>query len=330
MPRARSAGTTRHHPTRAGYDYESLTCTNYWRFVGATAARTCGSIRGPRSRRSRPSIRRTTTPTGTATRSTRSRCGRRTAWTTRKLAGLLKHLDRPARTFLDVGCGDGRFLELMAQRGVRARAVLRPRARRRRRRGGALRGFNAFAERVEDATRDPRRPTLDLATMFHVLEHVEDPADVRASARSLARSRGAAGDGDAERRQLGPALFRRTWWGGYHIPRHWNLFSPEGLARLSQDAGLEVVETRFQTGHSFWMWSVHHRLRYGKPRTAARTLVQPLQGLPFSRGFTAFDMVRARLGAQHVGDADRRSQTFVGARERLLVIDGRSPRGGPG
>ena len=48
------------------------------------------------------------------------------------------------------------------------------------------RGFTAYAERVEDAPEIPET-TLDLVTIFHVLEHVEDPATcVRQLARWLA------------------------------------------------------------------------------------------------------------------------------------------------
>ena len=93
--------------------------------------------------------------------------------------------------------------------------------------------------------------------------------------------------------------FKQSFWGGYHIPRHWNLFSPEALARLLTDAGLEIVDTRFQTGHSFWMWSVHHRVRYGTPpRPRVARWFNPFKGLPFLAAFTAFDMLRGQLGAR--------------------------------
>lgn len=61
-------------------------------------------------------------------------------------------------------------------------------------------------------------------------------------------------------------LFRRTYWGGYHISRHWNLFTPAAISRLLTDNGLEVLATVFQTGHSFWMYSQHHAVRYGGKR----------------------------------------------------------------
>jgi hypothetical protein len=33
-------------------------------------------------------------------------------------------------------------------------------------------------------------------------------------------------------------LFRRGYWGGYHIPRHWNLLSAATLKRLATELDL--------------------------------------------------------------------------------------------
>jgi SAM-dependent methyltransferase len=279
-----------------GYDYESLTCTNHWLFVECERCRhiwlnprpavsTLATIYPPDyyAYRYRDEI-------NAVALSAKDRID------SRKLAGLLKSLDRAPSSFLDVGCGDGRFLELMAQRGVaRERCygleldenvVAQVRSR----------GFSAYAERIEDATEIPDA-SLDLATMFHVLEHVEDPvACVQQLVRWLAPG-GVLAIETPNVDSLDRRLFRGTWWGGYHIPRHWNLFSPEGLSSVLGEAGLEVVETRFQTGHSFWMWSVHHRLRYGRhPRRRLARWFNPFKGLPFLAAFTAFDLLRARLG----------------------------------
>jgi SAM-dependent methyltransferase len=287
-----------HHTAAGGYDYESLTCANHWRFVECDH---CGHL----WLHPRPAVSTLPTiyPRDYYAYRYREEINPLALWAkdrmdTRKLAGLLRHLNKPATAFLDVGCGDGRFLELMARRGVpRERcygleldhdAVERVRAS----------GFSAFAERVEDATEIPES-TLDLATMFHVIEHVEDPAACLRQLASWLAPGGLLALETPNVASLDRRLFRSTWWGGYHIPRHWNLFSPDGLTRLLRDAGLEVVETRFQTGHSFWMWSLHHRLRYGKrPHPSLARWFNPFKGLPLLACFTAFDMIRGRLGAK--------------------------------
>jgi 2-polyprenyl-3-methyl-5-hydroxy-6-metoxy-1,4-benzoquinol methylase len=286
----------RHAEDASGFDYESLTCANRWRFVRCER---CAHL----WLHPRPAVSTLATiyPPDYYAYRYRDEINPVALWAkdrmdSRKLAGLVRSLDRPPAAFLDVGCGDGRFLELMARRGVPrercygleldADVVATVNAR----------GFTAFAERVEDATEIPDA-ALDLATMFHVLEHVEDPAAcVRRLARWLAPG-GVLAIETPNVDSLDRRLFRRTWWGGYHIPRHWNLFSPDGLARLLRDAGLEVVETQFLTGHSFWMWSLHHRLRFGRPSypRLARWF-NPFKGLPLLAAFTAFDLLRGRLG----------------------------------
>ncbi|MFQ5527097.1 MAG: hypothetical protein ACE5GX_12650 [Thermoanaerobaculia bacterium] len=96
---------------------------------------------------------------------------------------------------------------------------------------------------------------------------------------------------------LDARLFRSGLWGGYHIPRHWNLFSPANLGRLCRQCGLDWVDTKFQTSHSFWMWSFHHKLKYGRrarPRLARR--FDPFKSLPLLVLFAAFDRIRSLLG----------------------------------
>jgi 2-polyprenyl-3-methyl-5-hydroxy-6-metoxy-1,4-benzoquinol methylase len=287
-----------HMPDAAGYDYESLTCSNRWSFV-----RCAGCAHLWLNPRPAVSALGTIYPADYYAYQYRSEINpvalrAKDRMDAAKLRGLLAHLDRAPRAFLDVGCGDGRFLELMERRGVPAESCY----------GLELdadvvehvrsRGYTAFAERVEDTTGIPDA-TLDLATMFHVLEHVDDPATcVRRLADWLAPG-GVLAIETPNMESLDRRLFRDSWWGGYHFPRHWNLFSPDALAKLLRDAGLDVVETRFQTGHSFWMWSLHHRLRYGRPaRPGLARWFNPFRGLPMLAAFTAFDLVRGRLGAK--------------------------------
>jgi 2-polyprenyl-3-methyl-5-hydroxy-6-metoxy-1,4-benzoquinol methylase len=78
--------------------------------------------------------------------------------------------------------------------------------------------------------------------IFQVIEHVSDPAAVlRALARVLAPG-GVLVVETPNVESLDARIFRRRYWGGYHFPRHWNLFSKETITRLGTRAGLEFVE----------------------------------------------------------------------------------------
>ena len=279
-----------------GFDYELITCVNPWRFVRCAS---CGHVwLNPR-----PAVAELGTiypPTYYAYNYEEEinalAVRGKQALDRRKFAGILKALDRPPASYLDVGCGDGRFLRLMESRGVPRDAnygielderVVEP-----------LReaGYRAWCGRVEDCEAIPDG-AIDLATMFHVIEHVDDPAAV---VRRIGRWLAPGGLFAVETPNFDSAdqrLFANGHWGGYHIPRHWNLFTPATLERLLRDAGLEPIRTRFQTGHAFWMYSFHHRLRYGRtPRPRLANMFNPFKGLPALVGFTAFDKARAAVG----------------------------------
>jgi hypothetical protein len=67
------------------------------------------------------------------------------------------------------------------------------------------------------------------------------------------------------------------------------------MRTLLEDAGFEVVRVSYKTGHSFWMYSFHHAIKYLKLPWLARWF-DPLKGVPALIAFTEFDIVRGALG----------------------------------
>ncbi len=279
-----------------GFDYELLTCVNPWRFVRCQG---CGHAwLNPR-------------PPATAlpviyppSYYAYDYAGKVSPLALRgkglldalKFRGILSQLRGRPRMFLDVGCGDGRYLRLMEKQGVpRANACgleldTRVVARL------VAEGYPVYAERVEDCRRFSEA-SFDLVTMFHVIEHVADPARVVRRLTSWLRPGGILAVETPNLDSLDARLFSESYWGGYHIPRHWHVFTSHSLERLLRAAGLEVAGLRYQTGHSFWMYSLHHHLRYGaRPRPRLARHFDPFQGLPLLMLFTAWDTLRAACG----------------------------------
>jgi 2-polyprenyl-3-methyl-5-hydroxy-6-metoxy-1,4-benzoquinol methylase len=214
-----------------------------------------------------------------------------------KFAGILKLFGGKPTSYLDIGCGDMRYLRVLQRAGVTPENLYGLELDDRVVEKAKQEGFSVFNERVETATSIPAA-SIDLATMFHVIEHVADPALVLKKIRTWLRPGGVVVIETPNVASLDAELFRKRYWGGYHIPRHWHLFRPSNLQRLLEEHGFAIEAVRYQTGHSFWLFSVHHWLRYNRvlPSPLLSRLFDPARSLPLLVLATGFDKVRAALG----------------------------------
>jgi SAM-dependent methyltransferase len=282
-------------PFASGFDYELKTCRNKWQFVKCG---NCGHVwLNPRPAisalpiiypRSYYAYTYDSEVNGIARKA-------KAILDRRKLQGIISSVPGRVESFVDVGCGDGRFLKAMESHGLNKREIY----------GLELdtavvdklqrQGYRAFCKRVEDCTEIPEN-SADLVTMFHVIEHVDRPELViRQIARWLKKG-GVLALETPNLDSFDARVFGRTFWGGYHIPRHWHLFYPQTLARLLSDNGLTPMGTQFQTGHSFWMYSLHHALRYAKNWPGLARAFNPFKSVIPLALFTAFDKARAFVG----------------------------------
>jgi SAM-dependent methyltransferase len=212
-----------------------------------------------------------------------------------KFGAILRALRGPPRSFLDVGCGDGHYLKLIAGMGIARDRIFGIEL-------GASKalqesGFHIFDGRVEEC--DQIAPgSLDLVTMFHVIEHVADPVRVLRHIRDWLSIDGVLALETPNMASLDARLFCRSWWGGYHFPRHWVLFDPASIRTALESAGFEIVSIRYQTGHSFWLYSIHHALRYNRrmPMPRLARLFDPLRSKLMLILFTALDILRRSVG----------------------------------
>jgi len=298
VPACPVCGASDYSQFAVGFDYELLTCSNPWRFV---QCRSCQHVwLNPRPAVAELGV--VYPPTYYAynydtinliARKAKEMLDRR------KIAKIVGHCPKAPKSYLDVGCGDGRFLRVMEQLGVPRSGLYGLELDKRvveRLRGQGYSGV--FCERAEDVGSLPEGG-IDVVTMFHVIEHVDNPGTVIGRVCGWLSPGGVFALETPNLDSLDARLFRRTYWGGYHIPRHWNLFTPAAISRLLKDNGLEVLATVFQTGHSFWMYSLHHAVRYeGTSRPRAGAWFDPMKSLVGLAGFTAFDLLRGTLGSK--------------------------------
>jgi 2-polyprenyl-3-methyl-5-hydroxy-6-metoxy-1,4-benzoquinol methylase len=291
-------GGTARQPYAHGRDFELQTCRNEWTFV---QCRTCAHVwLDPR-----PAVAELPTiyPSAYYAYAYEDRIPRlaragKALLDRRKLGDILRSVGRPVRAYADIGCGTGRYLRAMAQTGLPRTAI----------HGLELdadvvqqlrdEGFMAHHSRVESCDAIPDG-SLDLATMFHVIEHVDSPAAVLDKLAGWLAPGGVVALETPNLNSLDARLFRDRWWGGYHIPRHWHLFTPETIQHMLRQHGFEPFSIRYQTGHSFWMYSMHHALRYRRPgRPWLSRQFDPMRSVALIGGFTAFDLLRGALGAR--------------------------------
>ena len=199
------------------------------------------------------------------------------------------------RRILDVGCGDGRFLGLLRDFGspewelvgidLDAEAVARCRAR----------GFEAHVGRVEDFE-DPGTG-FDAVIMLQLIEHVEDPVAICRRVNALLRPGGCFVVETPNLAGIDYRLFRRSWWGHYHFPRHWNLFSSASLRRMLEESGFRVERSESLISTSAWTISLHNwLLDRGWPGPVVRFF--HYQNPLLLALFVALDWTRARLGGE--------------------------------
>jgi SAM-dependent methyltransferase len=151
----------------------------------------------------------------------------------RQLAGL-----RPGRA-LDVGCGDGSFLEALAQLGWEVYGTeLSPSI--------AATARQRLGERVRTDTMDNAgypEASFDLITFWHVLEHMDDPRAALNHARRLIRPDGTVIIAVPNIQSLQARVFRQDWL-HLDVPRHRWHFDPRTLTQLARRCGFEVEHVR--------------------------------------------------------------------------------------
>ena len=118
------------------------------------------------------------------------------------------------------------------------------------------RGFAVHHGRFEEANYP--ESSFRLVILQQVIEHVPDPRGMIERIRGLLRPGGAVVIETPNIASWDHALFAKRYWGGYHIPRHFHLFSRRSLPQLLRASGFEVTRVTSLASPNFWIQSLHH------------------------------------------------------------------------
>jgi SAM-dependent methyltransferase len=152
---------------------------------------------------------------------------------------------RATGSVLDVGCGYGKFLLPLKQRGCEVHGVeVNPRCVDFCRAAG----IKVFCGTLEHANLPDS--FVDSVILSQVLEHVRSPIQTLREIHRVLKPRGRVfvlcPNGDGYLRDL----FGR-YWHGWHIPFHLYVFTAQTLTRIAEEAGFAVARTETVTPDDF-------------------------------------------------------------------------------
>ena len=131
--------------------------------------------------------------------------------------------------------------------------------------------------------------------LIQTIEHVASPPDVLLSIRRLLRPGGRLFVVTDNTASIDARVFRSRHWGGYHFPRHWNLFDDRSLRKLTQQVGLRVVRLTTMMSPVNWVYSIRNFLvDFHAPRSIVECF--SLESAPSLVVFTLLDAVLTRTG----------------------------------
>lgn len=176
----------------------------------------------------------------------------------RRFRRILGLVERPDPRILDVGGGTGSVsASFVAASEGRARATvvdIDPDSAE----AARAKGLDYEISRFEEFTTSER---YDVVLMLNVLEHVANPLEMLEKARDLLAPGGVLWLQTPNWRSLDARIFRRSYWAGLHTPRHWVIFSADGLTQAIRRAGLDPVAVERTQGAPFWTASILGRRR---------------------------------------------------------------------
>lgn len=158
----------------------------------------------------------------------------------RQRPGLVRQLAPPPARLLDAGAGRGRFVLAAARAGYEASGI-EPSARGAE--SAAAAGARVSQAAIDTACIEPG--SVDVVTLWHVLEHLDAPGPALSAIRAWLRPAGGLLVGLPNLASVQARIGGERW---YHldVPRHRVHFTTMGIARLLDRKGFDVLDVRHQ------------------------------------------------------------------------------------
>ena len=173
----------------------------------------------------------------------------------RKKISLIKDLQPNKGTLLDIGAGTGDFLSLANQKGWQTIGV-EPSEKARN---------IAFTKNVNfiENTGEITSNTVDVITMWHVLEHVPDLSRQIVELKRLLKPNGTIIVAVPNYNSFDAKHYQK-FWAAYDVPRHLWHFSRRSIEKLFEREKLQLIETRPMLFDAFYVALLSEKYKTGK------------------------------------------------------------------
>jgi SAM-dependent methyltransferase len=96
--------------------------------------------------------------------------------------------------------------------------------------------------------------------MIMTIEHVAEPAEALEAVQRILKPGGKLVVVTDNTDSIDFSIFKGRHWGGYHFPRHWNLFNRQSFEALATKTGFTIERLASQVSPVNWVYSIHNRL----------------------------------------------------------------------
>ncbi|MGI8787245.1 MAG: class I SAM-dependent methyltransferase [Pyrinomonadaceae bacterium] len=210
----------------------------------------------------------------------------------KRLLSWCEGLPADAR-ILDVGCGDGFHLKLLKKYGGKNWTLEGVDLDKRAVKMAEKSHLKIHAGSIEKINLPENH--YNLALMIQTIEHLEKPSEVLSAVRNVLKPEGKLIIVTDNTDALDFKFFKGAYWGGYHFPRHWNLFNRKSLTRLARRVGFEIADLTTQVSPVNWVYSIHNGLvDWNAPRFLINRFT--LKSTVSLSAFTSLDIVLQQFG----------------------------------
>lgn len=141
--------------------------------------------------------------------------------------------NKPVKSLLDYGCGNGDFLKYISQKGINVTGVEKSNIAKKVCRSKGLKVFSTIKELSDKK--------YDVITLWHVLEHVPSPTHTISSLAKILSDKGIIIIALPNIQSIDSQIFRSEW-AALDVPRHIWHFTPKGLINQLKEQGFIMTK----------------------------------------------------------------------------------------